>query len=86
MLVRKECEIFYTVSRTATDEDCLVDQVSIDKDNKEFYLQKNEDINITDGYLPGGFEINSIYVSRLIFDIIVEGVKKSGFKEAIYVQ
>ena len=36
--------------------------------------------------LPGGFEINSIYVSRLIFDIIVEGGKKSGFKEAIYVQ
>ena len=85
MLSIKNCETFYTVSRKATDEDDLVDQISIDKDRKEYFLQENEDCNITDGYLPGGYEINSLYVSRLIFDIIVEGVKNAGFKEVIYV-
>ena len=86
MLSIKNCEIFYTVSRKATDKDDLVDQISIDKDRKEYFLQENEDCNITDGYLPGGYEINSLYVSRLIFDIIVEGVKNAGFKEVIYVR
>ncbi len=86
MLLIKKCEIFYTNSSETTEEERLVDQISIDKDSKEYLLQKNEDERITDGCLPGGYEINSIYVSRFIFDIIVEGVKQSGFKEAIYVR
>lgn len=86
MLLIRNSEIFYTVSRDATDEDDLVDQISIDRENKEYYLQKNSPAHITDGYLPGGYEITSLYVSRFVFDIIVEGVKSANFKEAVYVR
>ena len=86
MLLIKNCEMFYTESLKATDEDDLVDQISIDKDSKEYYLQKISPAHITDGYLPGGYEITSLYVSRFVFDVIVEGVKSANFKEAVYVR
>ena len=85
MLLMKNCEMFCTGSLEVTDEDCLVDQILIDKDSKEYLLQKNEDERITDGHLANGYEINSVCVSRFIFDIIVDGVRCAGFKEAIYV-
>ena len=40
MLLMKNCEMFYTGSLEVTDEDCLVDQILIDKDSKEYLLQK----------------------------------------------
>lgn len=86
MLSIKDSEMFYTCSPESTDEELFVDQISIDKESKEYFLQKNVPEHITNGYLPGGFEINSFYVSRFVFDIILDGVKRSEFKEAIYVR
>lgn len=86
MLLFRNSEMFYTGSQQATDEDDLVDQISIDRDSKEYYLQKNVGSHVTDGYLSDGYAIISYYVSRFVFDIIVEGVKRAGFKEAVYVR
>ena len=63
----------------------MVDQISIDKVNKRYILDIDAYDLVTDGYDTENNQVNSTYVSRFIFDIIVEGVKQSGFKEAIYV-
>ena len=86
MLLIENCEMFYTDSKKATDELCLVDQIMIDKNNKEYFLQTDKDLNITEVYQSCGIEISSVYVSRFVFDIIVSGVKGAKFKEAIYVR
>ena len=84
MLIRKNCEMFYTAA-VGSNEDS-VDQISIDEVNKEYLLETGDGFQITDGFLPGGFELRSLDVSRLVFDIIVQGIKEHGFKEAKYVR
>jgi hypothetical protein len=78
--------MFYTKVLGSNEDEDLVDQVSIDEVNKEYLLETGDSFQITDGILPGGYELNSIYVSRLVFDIIVQGIKERGFKEAKYVR
>lgn len=77
--------MFYTDSHKSLEEEFLVDQISIDKVNKRYILDIDAYDLVTDGYDTENNQVNSTYVSRFIFDIIVEGVKQSGFKEAIYV-
>ena len=86
MLIRKNCEMFYTAAVGSNEDEALVDQVSIDEVNKEYLLETGDSFQITDGFLQGGFELRSLDVSRLIFDIIVQGIKERGFKEAEYVR
>ena len=86
MLIRKNCEMFYTEAVCSNEDETLVDQVSIDEVNKEYLLETGDSFQITDGFLQGGFELRSLYVSRLVFDIIVQGIKERGFKEAEYVR
>ena len=86
MLIRKNCEMFYTAAVCSNEDESLVDQVSIDEVNKEYLLETGDSFQITDGFLQGGFELRSLDVSRLVFDIIVQGIKERGFKEAEYVR
>ena len=86
MLIRKNCEMFYTAVVCSNEDETLVDQVSIDEVNKEYLLETGDSFQITDGFLQGGFELRSLDVSRLVFDIIVQGLKERGFKEAKYVR
>ena len=85
MFLVKDWEMFYTDSHKSLEEERLVDQISIDKVNKRYILDIDAYDLVTDGYDAENNQVNSTYVSRFIFDIIVEGVKQSGFKEAIYV-
>ena len=85
MFLAKDWEMFYTDSHKSSKEEYLVDQISIDKVNKRYIFDIDADDRVTDGYDYKMNEINSIYVSRLVFDIIVQGIKERGFKEAIYV-
>ena len=85
MFLVKDWEMFYTHSNKSSEEDCLVDQISIDKVNKRYIFDIDANDIVTDGYDSEMNEINSIYVSRLVFDIIVQGIKECGFKEAKYV-
>lgn len=85
MFLVKDWEMFYTDSHKSLEEEFLVDQISIDKVNKRYILDIDAYDLVTDGYDAENNQVNSTYVSRFIFDIIVEGVKQSGFKEAIYV-
>ena len=86
MLIRKNCERFYTAAVGSNEDEDLVDQVSIDEVNKEYLLETGDSFQITDEFLQGGFELRSLDVSRLVFDIIVQGIKERGFKEAEYVR
>ncbi|HHW89473.1 MAG TPA: hypothetical protein GX745_01015 [Clostridiales bacterium] len=74
----KDWEMFYTTSKA--DKDKLVDQISIDKINKRYIL----DTDVRE-VLSGSEEshelIFSCFVSRLVFDCILEGLKKRGFVE-----
>lgn len=78
MFVATEWEMFYTRSKGNNE---LVDQISIDKNNKRYVLDVDAVDMITDGEDGFGNEIVSWYVSRLVFDIIVQGVKDKGFIE-----
>ena len=75
-------EMFYTDSNQQNEEETLVDQISIDKDNKVYVLYESADYMITDGTDEEGNEVYSYYVSREIFDIILHGLKSNGYKQA----
>ena len=81
MIVTKEWEMFYTDSKKDEDN---VDQISIDIRNKRFVLDIDADMLVTDGYWDDGkTEVVSHYVSRLMFDLIVESLIARGFKELL---
>ena len=71
-------EMFYTNSKNNED---LVDQISIDIKNKRYILDIDADIIVTDGEYEDGTEIYSLYISRYMFDLIVEEIKNRGFVE-----
>ena len=49
--------------------------------NKVYVLYERVDFAVTDGEDDEGNEIYSFYVSREVLDIILEGLKKKGYKE-----
>lgn len=73
-------EMFYT---TSLNDEELVDQICIDGKSKRYILDIDANDMITDGYDSDDNSIDSTYVSRTIFDIIVEGIKKQNFVEYI---
>ena len=77
----KNWEMFYTESKMQNKEEDLVDQISFDAVNKVFLLYESVSIMVTDGYDEKGTEIYSIYVSREIFDIILQGLKSNGYRQ-----
>ena len=85
MFLVKDWEMIHTGSHKSSEEEYLVDQISIDKVNKRYILDIDANDSLTDGYDGEMNEIISMYVSRFIFDIIVQGIKERGFKEAKYV-
>ena len=78
--------MFYTDSHKSSKEEYWVDQISIDKVNKRYILDIDANDLVTDRYDGEMNEVNSMFVSRFIFDIIVQGIKERGFKEVIYVR
>lgn len=81
MIVTKDWEMLYTDSKKDEDK---VDQISIDVRNKRFVLDIDANMMVTDGYWDDGeTEVVSYYVSRFLFDLVVEGLKDRGFKELI---
>ncbi len=73
-------ERYYT---TSLINENLVDQIEIDEKSKIYRLFKNEDDFITDGYDEYGFEQFAHYVSRFVFDLIVEGLEKRALNGAL---
>ena len=58
-----------------------VDILSIDIEHKQFYLYKNASEIDTDGCDEFGEEYDSSYVSRAVFDMLLEAVKLHGYQE-----
>lgn len=77
----KRWERFYTDAKQQSKESLLVDQIAIDVNNKVYFVCEDADIMITDGYDEYDNEICSFYVSREIFDIILNGLKAKGYVE-----
>ena len=76
----KDWEMFYTTSQNGDEK--LIDQISIDKINKRYVLDigaREICVNGSQSYEP----IVSCFVSRLVFDCILEGLKNKGFVEYV---
>ena len=71
-------QVFHTYVK---DSDDKVDQISIDEQNRRYVLDRNVSDLVIDSESEGGNCINSIDVSRFVFEIIVEAVREKGFKE-----
>ena len=84
MFLMKDWEMFYTDSYEKAEDDCLFDQISIDPVNKRYILDIGVDDMALDGDDDIGEPVDSIYVSRFVFDFITEGVKKHGFRQLEY--
>ena len=80
MFLATDWEMFYTTSKI--DED-LVDQISIDINNKRFILDIDVSDLATDGYDEADNPICSTYVSREVFEIIVSGIKQKSYVEYV---
>ena len=74
-------EMFYTHANQQNKGECLVDQISIDSVNKLYILYESADYLVTDGVDEEGNEISSYYVSRQIFDILIQGLKANNYKQ-----
>ena len=74
-----ESEKFYTDSKNKKED--LVDQISIDVLNKEYVLDLEEPISITDGEDEDGNEIYAIYINREVFDILLQGLKLNNYNQ-----
>ena len=72
--MKREWERFYTDSKQHPE---LVDQVEIDAERKTYRLFIDADDHITDGIDEHGEPIYSCYVSRLVFESIVKGLREA---------
>ena len=77
-------ERFYTDSLEYSEEEMIVDQIEIDIKNNRFVLVKDADFAITDGEDENGDEQYSNYVSREMFDLLVEALKAKGLKQTTW--
>ncbi|MBP3432009.1 MAG: hypothetical protein J6K39_04070 [Clostridia bacterium] len=57
----------------------MVDQISIEVKNKRFILDIGAEVWVTDGYDEEDAPVESMYVSRFIFDLIIEALKRKEF-------
>ena len=77
-------ERFYTDAKGYAEEAMMVDQIEIDIKNNRFVLLENADFAITDGEDENGEEQYSSYVSREMFDLLVEALKAKGLKQTTW--
>ena len=77
----ERCEKFYTDAKSQNKEESLVDQICIDVVNKVYVFFQEVTDAITDGWDENDNENCSIYVSREVLDIILQGLKVSGYKQ-----
>lgn len=77
-------ERFYTDAKGYDEEAMMVDQIEIDIKNNRFVLLENADFAITDGEDENGEEQYSSYVSREMFDLLVEALKAKGLKQTTW--
>ena len=77
-------ERFYTDAKGYAEEAMMVDQIEIDIKNNRFVLLENADFAITDGEDEDGEEQYSSYVSREMFDLLVEALKAKGLKQTTW--
>ena len=77
---KQEWERFYTDAK-GQDEESFVDQISIDVINKVYVIDEEVDIAETDGEDKDGDEIYSFYVSREVFDILLQGLKLNEYRQ-----
>ena len=82
MFLATKWEMFYTNSKMQNEDEDLVDQISIDVVNKVFVLYESVSSKIIDGVDMHGNEFYSYYVSREIFDILLQGLKANGYRKA----
>jgi hypothetical protein len=75
-------EMFYTHTAGGKRDDySYVDMLSINMTNKRYILDVHTDIRNTDGENEDGTCDECYYISRGIFDILLDGLKQRGFKE-----
>ena len=74
-------ESFYTDAKGYEVDDCLVDMLYIDTKHKQFCVAECVSDMNTDGCDESGEEYCSLYVSREVFDMLVEAVKLHGYQE-----
>ena len=84
MFLMKNWELFYTHAKGVKEEDNLVDQVSIDTVNKRYVLDEGVSDMLTDGYDEENEPIYSTYVSREVFAMLVDALKRNGYKSIIF--
>ena len=77
MFLKRKNKNFYTESQKGEG---WIDHISIDEKRKRYILDIDKDERTLGGY-ERGKPVYSYYVSRLIFDIIVTGIKEQGFSE-----
>ena len=80
----KNWELFYTDAKGTSTEDDLVDQVEIDVVNKRYDFYEDASYLVTDGYCDDGEPIESTYVSREVFDMLLDALKRNGYKAEIF--
>lgn len=72
-------EMFYTTSKNDVD---MYDQIYIFKKSKKYILEIEERDWCNSAYdIDSCSEIMPTYVSRTVFDLIVERLRKKGFKQ-----
>lgn len=83
MFLSRKWEMFYTNNKECSSEREVekFDQISVDTMNKRFVLDIGVDILATDGYDDELEPIDSTYVSRTIFDTLLEGLTAKSFKQ-----
>lgn len=74
-------ERFYTEARCQNGASGLVDQIFIDVVNKVYLFYQEVNDYMIDGYDEFDNELCSIYVSTEVIDIILQGLKASGYKQ-----
>ena len=77
-------ERFYTDAKGYSEEDMMVDQIEIDIKNNRFVVISAADFAITDGEDDNGDEQYSSYISREMFDLLVEALKAKGLKQTTW--
>ena len=79
LTTNQKWESFYTDAKKQNEDESLIDQLSIDVINKVYLVDEQVGLEETDGEDEEGNEIISYYISREVFDIILEGLKAKGY-------
>ena len=79
LTTNQKWERFYTETKNQNKEETFVDQISIDVINKVYLLHEQVDDAEIGGEDEQGNDIYPFYVSREVFDIILEGLKAKGY-------